>query len=89
MATPLEMNFKKLCGEFVGPDLENPTEYRQFIGALMFLVNTRPNICFFVNILSQFMAELIYAHMVVAKNVLRYLHGTKIYYWRRETTWIH
>lgn len=24
MATPMEMNFKKLCGEVTGPDLANP-----------------------------------------------------------------
>jgi len=28
LATPMEMNFKKLCGEVVGPDLENPSKYR-------------------------------------------------------------
>ena len=53
MNTPMEMNFKKLCGKVAGPDLANPYEYRQPIGALMFLVNTRPDICFVVNTLSQ------------------------------------
>ena len=28
MNTPMEMNFKKLCGEVVGPNLANPFEYR-------------------------------------------------------------
>lgn len=28
MNTPMEMNFKKLCGEVAGPDLANPSEYR-------------------------------------------------------------
>jgi len=49
----MEMNFKKLCIDVVGPDLANIYEYRQLIGALMFLVNTRSNICFVVNTLSQ------------------------------------
>ena len=62
MATPMEMNFKKLCGEDVGLDLANPFDYRQLIGALMFLVNTRPNICFVVNTLSQFITEPLHAH---------------------------
>jgi len=44
MNTPMEMNFKTLCDEATGPDLANPSEYRQLIGALMFLVNTRPDI---------------------------------------------
>ena len=46
MNSPMEMNFKKLCGEVAGPDLENPSEYQQQIGALMLLVNILPNICF-------------------------------------------
>eukprot|EP00253_Pinus_taeda_P021643 PITA_21643 len=35
--TPMELNFKKLCGSVVGPELANPYEYRQLVGALMFL----------------------------------------------------
>jgi len=27
MATPMEMNFENLCGEFALPKLENPSEY--------------------------------------------------------------
>ena len=52
VTTPMELNFKKLCGSVVGPELGNPTEYRQLVGALMFLVNSRPDICFAVNTLS-------------------------------------
>ena len=44
LTTPMEMNFKNLCGDIIGPDLENPSKYRQFIGALMFLVSTRMDI---------------------------------------------
>ena len=44
MHTPMEMNFKKLCGKAARPSLENSIEYRKLIVALMFLVNTRPNI---------------------------------------------
>ena len=53
LATPMEINFKKLCGYVAGPDLVNPSEYRQLIGALMFLVNTCLDICFAVNTLTQ------------------------------------
>lgn len=62
MHTPMEMKFKKLCGKAAEPNLANPTEYRQFIGALMFLVNTRLDICFVVNKLSQYMIDLFPAH---------------------------
>eukprot|EP00253_Pinus_taeda_P027783 PITA_27783 len=76
LVTPMEINFKKLCGDIAGLDLANPSEYRLFIGALIFLVNTRPNICFVVSTLSQFMTEPLHAHCITAKHVLRYLHGT-------------
>ena len=36
--------------------------YRQLIGSLMYLVNTRPDLCFAVNTLSQFMVELRSVH---------------------------
>ena len=47
VSTPMELNFKNLSGSAAGPILANPTEYHQLIGALMFLVNTRPYICFY------------------------------------------
>ena len=74
MHTPMEMNFKKLCGKDAGPSLANPTEYRQLIGVLMCLVNTRPDICFVVNNLSQHLIDPFHVHRIVAKHVLRYLH---------------
>jgi hypothetical protein len=54
----------------------DPTLYRQLIGSLMYLVNTRPDLCFAVNTLSQFMVEPKRVHWVAAKHVLRYLCGT-------------
>jgi hypothetical protein len=42
----------------------------------MYLVNTRPDICFVVNTLSQFQVELRQEHWIAAKHVLRYIHGT-------------
>eukprot|EP00253_Pinus_taeda_P006796 PITA_06796 len=63
----------------VGPDLGNPSEYHQLVGALMFLVNSRPDICFAVNTLSQFMVEPHHIHWIAAKNLLRYLWGTITY----------
>lgn len=42
----------------------------------MYLVNTRPNIRYAINTLSQFMVEPRRAHWAVAKHVLRYLQGT-------------
>jgi hypothetical protein len=57
----------------------DPTLYRQLIGSLMYLVNTRPDICFAINTLSQFMVESWRVHWVEAKHVLKYLRGTIVY----------
>jgi hypothetical protein len=54
----------------------DPHLYRQLIGSLMYLVNTRPDICYVVNILSQFTSQPRQTHWIVAKHVLRYLRGT-------------
>ena len=44
----------------------------------MYLTNMRPNICFVVNTLSQFLTYPRDAHLV-AKHVVRYLKGTVEY----------
>jgi hypothetical protein len=77
MSTPMTTNLKKLDAS--ESELVDPTLYRQLIGSLMYLVNTRPDICFVVNTLSQFMVEPRRVHWVAAKHVLRYLRGTVDY----------
>eukprot|EP00253_Pinus_taeda_P032244 PITA_32244 len=84
VTTPMELNFKKLCGCVARPELANHSEYRQLVGALMFLVNSRPDICFDVNTLSQFMVEPHHIHWIAAKNLLRYIWAT-IHYGMRYT----
>ena len=42
----------------------------------MYLTNTKPNICFAVNTLSQYLVQPIRVHLVAAKHVMRYLKGT-------------
>ena len=42
----------------------------------MYLTNTRPNICFTVNTLSQYLVQPRRVHLVAAKHVMRYLKGT-------------
>ena len=74
--TPMESNLKKL--QAVSPDSEliDCKSYRKLIGSLMYLVNTRPDICFSVNTLSQFMSEPRKYHFIAAKHILRYVRGT-------------
>ena len=60
----------------LGPIWENPSEYRQLVGALMFLVNSRSDICFAMNTLSEFMVEPHHIQWIATKNILRYLLGT-------------
>ena len=74
MTTPMIINWKKI--DTSEDDEADPTLYRQLIGSLMYLVNIRPNICYAVNTLSQFMVEPKRAHWATTKNVLRYLQGT-------------
>jgi hypothetical protein len=68
MSTPMEMNLKLLVDTFV-------TLYRQMIGSLMYLTKTRPDICFVVNTLSQYLVKPRRVHLVAAKHVMRYLKG--------------
>jgi len=55
MSTPVITNWKKLHAS--DSSLVDPTLFRQLIGSLMYLVNTRPDICFSVNTLNKFMVE--------------------------------
>ena len=47
--------------------------YRQMIGSL---TNTRLDIFFAVNTLSQFLTDPRHVHLIAAKHILRYLRGT-------------
>ena len=66
MATPMESNLKLLSD--ASSDSVDATIYRHMIGSLIYLTNTRPDICFAVNTLSQFLTDLRQVHMMVAKH---------------------
>jgi hypothetical protein len=83
MATPMTTEIRKVKNS--DSNQEYMSLYQQFIGSLMYLVNTRPDICFVINTLSQFQVEPIHEHWIDAKHVLRYLHG-KINYGLRYTS---
>jgi hypothetical protein len=51
------------------------TMYRHLVGSLMYLTNMRPDMCFVMNKLSQYMVEPRCVHLVAEKHALRYLKG--------------
>jgi hypothetical protein len=77
MDTPMTTDIRKVRDSDSDPI--DPSLYRQLIGSLMYLVNTRLNICFVVNTLSQFQVEPRHEHWIAAKHVLRYICGTLNY----------
>ena len=73
-ATPLPINCKLLADTRVL--LTDPTTYRTYIGKLNFLSNTRPDISFAVQTLSQFMQQPTSTHMEALEHLLRCISGT-------------
>jgi hypothetical protein len=76
MPTPMVMNLKKLSKNSSASAEIDPHLYRQLIGSLMYMVNTRPDICYVVSVLGQFMNQPRQTHWIAGKRVLRYLRGT-------------
>jgi hypothetical protein len=74
MPTPMVTNLKLLSD--TSSETMDATIYRQMIGSLMYLTNTRPDIRFAVNTLSQYMVKPRGVHLFRAKHVMRYLKGT-------------
>lgn len=71
MSTPIITNSRKLNA--LNSKLVDPTLYKHLIGSLMYMVNTRENVCFVLNTLSQCMVEPRRVHWVTMKRVLKYL----------------
>jgi len=74
MTTPMIIYLKKLRSS--DSSLVNPTSYRKLVGSLMYLVNTGHDICFVLNVLSQFQLEPRHDHWITAKHILGYLCHT-------------
>ncbi|XP_074558519.1 secreted RxLR effector protein 161-like [Curcuma longa] len=51
--------------------------FRSFVGSLIYLMNTKPDIVQAVSMISRFMNEPSKLHFAATKRVLRYLKGTK------------
>ncbi|XP_021739434.1 uncharacterized protein LOC110705810 [Chenopodium quinoa] len=68
---PMEQNHK--LGLANGPLLDDPEPCRRLVGRLIYLVVTRPDLAYFVHILSQFMHAPRTGHWEAALRVVRYL----------------
>lgn len=56
--------------------LDDPSLYRKYVGKLLYLTVTRPDITFIVHHLSQFLQRPRAPHMLAVQRVLRYLKAT-------------
>ena len=67
MTTPMASNLKLLSD--ASSESVDATMYHQMIGSLMYLTNTRLDICFAMNTLSQFLIDPRHVHLIVAKHI--------------------
>lgn len=74
--TPLPTSTKLSVeeGDKLGPD--DATKYRSLVGALQYLTLTRPNICYAVNKVCQFLHAPTTSHLSAIKRILRFVHGS-------------
>ena len=73
-ATPIEQNYG--LSTVVSLLLDDPKKYRRLLGRLIYLLNTRPELCYAVHILSQFMKAPKIAHWEAALRMVQYLKGS-------------
>jgi len=80
VSTPLEFNHKLTSLEYDqhtggsnDPELDDVTPYQRLIGKLLYLTITRPDICFSVQVLSQFMQHPKTSHWEATLRVVRYI----------------
>lgn len=58
------------------PLLQEPSTYRHLVGRLSYLTTTRPDLCYVVQTLSQFLSSPRKSHMEAAVCVVQYLKGS-------------
>ncbi|KAK2378599.1 hypothetical protein QL285_066488 [Trifolium repens] len=75
--TPMETN-TKLCLDENG-EVVNSTLYKQMVGSLRYLCNSRPDMSFAVGVVSRFVDTPKKSHMTAVKRILRYVQGTLEY----------
>ncbi|KAJ4812579.1 Retroelement pol polyprotein-like [Rhynchospora pubera] len=73
VAFPMEQNHKLSAA--IGEPMTDPERYRRLVGRLIYLTITRPELCYSVHILAQFMQAPLQSHYDAALRVVRYLKG--------------
>ncbi|WVZ17444.1 hypothetical protein V8G54_010426 [Vigna mungo] len=71
---PLDVNAK--LTQIEEEESVGETWYKQIIGSLRFLCNSRPDLAYGVGLLSRFMSKPKKSHLIAAKRILRYVRGT-------------
>ncbi|XP_011004766.1 PREDICTED: uncharacterized protein LOC105111176 [Populus euphratica] len=66
-----EQNFK--LSKTSGVPLSDPSTYRRLIGHLLYLTIIKPNICYLVQILSQYIDTPMTTHLATAHRILHYI----------------
>ncbi|KAG8492721.1 hypothetical protein CXB51_010467 [Gossypium anomalum] len=77
--SPTPMTTSTSLSQHVGSAIENESDYRSIVGALQYVVITRPDITFAVNKVCQFMYRPLDQHFKAVKRILRYLQSTMEY----------
>jgi len=75
MPTPMSHSSRLSSTDSVQLNEESSSTYRRLIGRLIYLTNTRPDIAFSVNNLSQFVSSPTKHHQQAVFRILRYLKG--------------
>ena len=73
VSIPLEQ-YHNLASD-ASPLLSDPKKYRRLVGRLVYLSVTRPELCYTIHLLSQFMKSPREAHWSAALRVVRFLKG--------------
>ncbi|XP_070014949.1 uncharacterized mitochondrial protein AtMg00240-like [Nicotiana sylvestris] len=83
VSTPMEQNHKlttvdydKHVGNTRDAPLEDVCGYQKLIGKLLYLTIARPDICFAIQVLSQFMQSPEESHIEATLRVVRYIKGS-------------
>jgi histone deacetylase 1/2 len=83
--TPMESRLK--LSKYSSAPAVDATKFRSIVGALRYLVNSRPDLAYPVGYISRFMENPTTEHLVAVKRILRYVAGTLhfgCYYQRKK-----